>query len=153
MILIRRLLLTLTVALAFTLPVSALYGAEDKAPEEGTEEQAEETPKATIYVAMEPAFVTHVGAATGNLTYLKADVTLRASTAEAEAAIEAHMPRLRHEMLMLLNGQEDLDRLTSPEGKQALREQAKERVNSVLAEQQTGAEIEDVLFTSFVVQR
>ncbi|MDX1633222.1 MAG: flagellar basal body-associated FliL family protein [Marinobacter sp.] len=153
MISMRHPLLSLIIALLLALPVTALQAAEDEAPAEETEEQAEEVPKETIYVAMEPAFVTHVGDASGNLTYLKAEVTLRASTAAAEAAAEAHMPRLRHEVLMLLNGQDDLDRLTSPEGKQALREQAKERVNAVLAEQQTGAQIDDVLFTSFVVQR
>ncbi len=153
MILLRQHLLNLTIALLIALPPSALTAAEEEAPAGDEGEQVEEAPKATIYIAMEPSFVTHVGEPTGNLTYLKAEITLRASTPEAEAAVAAHMPRLRHEVLMLLNSQTDLDGLTSPEGKQQLREQAKERINSVLAEQETGAQIADVLFTSFVVQR
>lgn len=153
MILMRDHLLTLLIALMMAVPIPALHAAEDEAPAATSEEEETVAPKATIYVAMEPAFVTHVGEPSGKLTYLKAEITLRTSTEEAEAAVQAHMPRLRHEVLMLLNGQEDLNWLTSPEGKQALRAQAEERINGVLAEQQTGTEIEDVLFTSFVVQR
>ena len=39
------------------------------------------------------------------------------------------------------------------EGQEALREEAKQRINAVLEEQQTGESIAGVLFTEFVVQK
>ncbi|SRR5690554_207828 len=116
-------------------------------------EEVSEEKAATDYIAMEPAFVTHVGEPGSKITYLKAAVTIRASGATVRPAVEAHMPRLRHELVMLFGEQTDLDRLSSMEGQQALREEAARRINGVLEEQQTGETITGVLFTEFVVQR
>ncbi|MBU2872531.1 flagellar basal body-associated FliL family protein [Marinobacter salexigens] len=107
----------------------------------------------TDYIAMEPAFVTHVGSPGGKLTYLKATISLRASKQTTRPAVEAHMPRLRHELVMLFGEQTDTDKLTTMEGQEALREEAKSRINTVLEEQQTGEAITGVLFTEFVVQK
>lgn len=117
------------------------------------EESASEEKGVTDYIAMEPAFVTHVGEPGSKITYLKAAVTIRASGAAVRPAVEAHMPRLRHELVMLFGEQTDLDRLSSMEGQQALREEATRRINAVLEEQKTGETITGVLFTEFVVQR
>lgn len=122
------------------------------AQESDAEEVGEET-GVTDYIAMEPEFVTHVGAPGNKVTYLKAAISLRASSAAVRPAVEAHMPRLRHELVMLFGEQTDTDRLTSMEGQQALREEAKKRINQVLEEQQTGEAITGVLFTEFVVQK
>ena len=107
----------------------------------------------TAYIAMEPAFVTHVGKPDAKVAYLKASVTIRASRETTRPAVEAHMPRLRHELVMLFGEQTDLDQLSSMDGQQALREEATKRINGVLEEQQTGETITGVLFTEFVVQR
>ncbi|OZB14274.1 MAG: flagellar basal body protein FliL [Marinobacter sp. 34-60-7] len=107
----------------------------------------------TDYIEMDPAFVTHVGEPSDRVTYLKAEVTLRASAETTRPAVEAHMPRLRHELVMLFGEQTDIDRLSSPEGQQALRDEALKRINAALDAQQTGEAITGVLFTEFVVQR
>ncbi|AOY90283.1 flagellar basal body protein FliL [Marinobacter salinus] len=117
------------------------------------EEEAVEETGVTDYIAMDPAFVTHVGKPDNKVTYLKAAISLRASSATTRPAVDAHMPRLRHEMVMLFGEQTDTDQLTSMEGQQALREEAKKRINQVLEEQQTGEAITGVLFTEFVVQK
>ena len=117
-----------------------------------TEEEVSE-PAITDYIAMEPAFVTHIGQPGSKVTYLKASVSLRASTEGARPAIEAHMPRLRHELVMLFGEQTDTTTLTTMEGQQALAEEAKNRINQVLEEQHTGESITGVLFTEFVVQK
>jgi flagellar FliL protein len=122
--------------------------------EETTEEEVvQEDSGFTDYISMDPAFVTHVGAADNKPTYLKAAVSLRARSASTRPALETHMPRLRHELVMLFGEQTDIERLTSMEGQQALREEAKRRINAVLEEQQTGESIAGVLFTEFVVQK
>jgi flagellar FliL protein len=87
------------------------------------------------------------------VSYLKAAVTLRANRATTRAAVEAHMPRLRHELVMLFGEQTDTDTLTTLAGQEALREEAKKRINQVLEEQRTGEAVTEVLFTEFVVQK
>lgn len=109
--------------------------------------------KITDYIEMDPPFVTHVGEAGNKLTYLKASVTLRASKETTRPAVEAHMPRLRHELVMLFGEQTDTDRLATGDGQSALGEEATRRINAALEEQQTGEAITGVLFTEFVVQR
>ena len=112
--------------------------------EETSEEVVQEDSGFTDYISMDPAFVTHVGTADNKPTYLKAAVSLRARSASTRPALETHMPRLRHELVMLFGEQTDIERLTSMEGQQALREEAKQRINAVLEEQQTGESIAGV---------
>lgn len=138
-------------ALLCLLPLTTLPALANDGNEE--ESAGEEVARVTDYIEMEPAFVTNVGTPDQKLKYLKAAVTLRASRETTRPAVEAHMPRLRHELVLLFGEQTDLDRLGSNEGKQALREEALARINAVLEEQQTGESIADVIFTTFVVQR
>ena len=94
------------------------------------DEDSEAASGITDYIEMDPAFVTHVGEPSDRVTYLKAEVTLRASAETTRPAVEAHMPRLRHELVMLFGEQTDIDRLSSPEGQQALRDEALKRINA-----------------------
>jgi flagellar FliL protein len=142
--------------IALTLPLSQIGFAQEEATEEAqAEEQEEEAkePGVTDYIAMNPPFVTHVGEPGSSLVYLKTAVTLRASSTSTRPVLETHMPRLRHELVMLFGEQTDVDALSGNAGQNALREEAKKRINQVLEEQQTGESVSDVLFTEFVVQR
>jgi len=145
----------LFIALTMTLYPTA-YAQEEAAGDEQAEDVAEEEPaepSVTDYISMNPPFVTHVGKPGTSLVYLKAAVTLRASSASTRPVVETHMPRLRHELVMLFGEQTDVDALATNAGQTALRQEAKQRINEVLEEQQTGEQIADVLFTEFVVQR
>lgn len=153
------LIIALTVLIA---PLSQPgFAQEDTTDDSQTEEQevaedgemVEEEASVTDYISMDPTFITHVGQPGPSLVYLKAAVTLRASKASTRPALEAHMPRLRHELVMLFGEQTDVDALAGNAGQTALRAEAKKRINQVLEEQQTGESIADVLFTEFVVQR
>lgn len=127
--------------------------AATAAQEEEAETEAAQEATITDYIEMDPSFVTHVGKPGDKLTYLKASVTIRASKESTRPAVEAHMPRLRHELVILFGEQTDADRLATGDGQAALREEAKQRINAVLAEQQTSETITGVLFTEFVVQK
>ncbi len=133
-------------ALLCLLPMAA-------APAFAQDDEPDNEARITDYIEMEPAFVTHVGIPGQKIQYLKAAVTLRATRETTRAVLEAHMPRLRHELVMLFGEQTDMEHLSSVEGKQALRDEALQRINAVLAEQQTGETVADVIFTTFVVQR
>lgn len=143
----KRLLVRLSALYLASLLLASVAVAQAETPTEP------EAPRFTAYVDMAPAFVTHVGPPAERPSYLKTDITLRVATETAEAAIETHMPRLRHELVMLFGEQQDLDTLSSSEGQRSLREEAITRINAVMEEQQTDEQITDVLFTTFVIQR
>ena len=66
-------------------------------------------------------------------------------------AVEQHNPVIRNNLLMLVGGA-DLATLSTREGKEALRARALAEVQAVV-EAQTGEKgVEDLYFTSFVVQ-
>ena len=142
---------------ALAVPLAQFGFAQETAMEENgqTEAQGETTAEAgvTDYVPMDPPFVTHIGEPGPSLVYLKAAVTLRTSKASTRQALEAHMPRLRHELVMLFGEQTDAKALAADAGQTQLRAEAKQRINQALEEQRTGERIADVLFTEFVVQR
>lgn len=147
---LKRFFLILMWLISATPMATAL--AQDEAPDPDTQEESQEA-RIIDYIEMDPPFVTHVGEAGNKLTYLKASVTLRASKETTRPAVEAHMPRLRHELVMLFGEQTDTDRLATGDGQSALGEEATRRINAALEEQQTGEAITGVLFTEFVVQR
>ncbi|MDY6797712.1 MAG: flagellar basal body-associated FliL family protein [Pseudomonadota bacterium] len=142
-------LLTLLFALLLSLGTN-VWAQEES--EEAAEPEREEN-RVTDYIGLEPAFITNVGPAQGKISYLKATVSLRASSATTRPAVEAHMPRIRHELVMLFGEQTDLQKISGNEGRQYLSETAKERINAALEAQQTGEQVDEVLFTEFVIQR
>lgn len=133
--------------LILTVPVALVHAGE------GGAEAGEDGGTQTVYVDMTPAFVTQVGTPGERLSYLKANVTLRVSSKAAEEAVKTHMPRLRHELVMLFSAQTDADRLSSGEGQDALKQEALARINKVLEDQHREERVDNVLFTTFVVQR
>lgn len=151
-----RWLMGLLMITVLALPLSA-QDAENAEGEESTDTSEEQTgeeteKKTTLYRELPPPFVTHVGKPSNNLSYVKTDVTLRLDSKAADAAVEQHAPRLRHEMVMMLTNA-SLDGINDAQGQEALRKQALKRFNEVLEEEKTGASIRDLLFTTFVIQR
>lgn len=119
---------------------------------EETGDSEDTAAKQSLYFEMKPAFVANAGASTGRQSFVKVEVTLRVSSKPAEKAVEEHNPRLRHEMIMLL-ADRDRETLSSTKGQEALRADALKTFNGALVEEHTDTKIDDVLFTSFVVQR
>ncbi|MCP5207742.1 MAG: flagellar basal body-associated protein FliL [Hahellaceae bacterium] len=108
----------------------------------------------TQYIEMKPAFVTNYGTpGKKKLKYVKADISLRVTSKDAADAVEAHMPYLRNEVVLLLSSQSE-STMSDPIGQDTVRKLALEAVNKVLSvEAGKGVEVDDLLFTNFVVQR
>jgi len=105
------------------------------------------------YFLLEPTFVANFGhSPSGRLQYLKADVTLRISSDEAEAVLKHHAPYLRNSLVLLFSRQED-DAVVSPEGREQLRRDALEAVRAILVQEEGKPYVEDLVFSNFVVQR
>lgn len=132
-----------------------------------SEEAAPEDTLGFRYIEMTPAFVVNF-ATSGRLGYLKTDVSLRVASATVPA-VEHHMPALRHELIMLLSRQTP-ETLASVEQREAMRLEALAAVRRVLVDASgqppaaAGAKragggkpaeqpVQDLLFTSFIVQR
>jgi flagellar FliL protein len=82
--------------------------------------------------------------------YLQIGLTLQGGSPEAGAAIVMLMPKVRHEMILLLSGQEAAE-ILSPQGKVKLAEEIKQAINNVI-ELSGKHGVTGVLFVSFIVQ-
>lgn len=104
------------------------------------------------YIEMLPPFVLNFGGVKSKLRYLKTDISVRVNTASAAAAVEKHMPGLRNEMVLLLSRQTD-EVMFDNVKREELRQQALTAAQDYLKKETNEPMVEDLLFTSFVVQR
>jgi flagellar FliL protein len=104
------------------------------------------------YVTLQPAFVTNYGITnTGRMMYLKADVTLKVSNPDAEAALKYHNAQLRNALVLLFSRQDDAV-VSSSDGREQLRQQALTELRAIMDAEQTHDAIDDLVFSNFVVQ-
>lgn len=132
-------MLLLVLLIALIVPLRSLAGEEDS------------TVQQSIYVAIEPALVTNYGGP-GRLRYMSVDVSLRVSGIEGEESVKHHMPYIKDAILNLFAIQTNAT-LDTAEGKETLRKETFEAVESILLEEKEKSLLEDILFTSFVVYR
>lgn len=85
------------------------------------------------------------------IRFLQVTVELMAREDKAIAAVQAHAPVIRNNLLMLMGGP-TLAELVSRDGKEQLRQAALAEVQQILVEQTGSAGVEELYFTSFVVQ-
>lgn len=106
---------------------------------------------ASSYFELDPPFVVNVQDG-GRMRFMQVKVQLRTGGPEVNEAVEAHMPAVRHAMIMLLAHQE-ASAIRKPAGREQVRQQAAQAIQSVLAQnagQLNG--VEAVYFTDFVIQ-
>lgn len=105
------------------------------------------------YVPLQPAFVTNFGLSDdGNLSFVKADVSIRVSSQAAEMAARYHLPALRNALVLLLSRQDEAA-VSSGSGREAIRAEALAELRSILETEEGNPYVEDVMFTNFIVQR
>jgi len=115
--------------------------------EETTEEEAD----GVRYIELKPALVTNYGGP-GPLKYIKTEISLRVDTQHAYRLVRHHMPALRHALIMVLVRQTD-ETVDTMEGKEQIRQQSLTDLRQVMQQEEGDDYIEDVLFSSFFVQR
>lgn len=149
LIIIVSVVVLLGFSVGMTLTVLNMFSEKEK-PAEGEEVAATVDKKPAIYYALKPAFVVNFQYKT-RTRYLQADLTLLIRDPEISLALDTHMPLIRNNLVLLLSNQ-DFELLQTPEGKESLREQALVKVQEVLQEEVGKPGVEQVLFTSFVMQ-
>jgi flagellar FliL protein len=116
--------------------------------EDGKAKPAEKGPPK--YLAMDPPLVVSFEDRSA-IRFLQVTVEVMARDDKAIEAVNTHMPVIRNNLLMLMGGKTLTD-LTGREGKEQLRQESLSEVQRILKDNTGEPGIEDLYFTSFVVQ-
>jgi flagellar FliL protein len=124
---------------------------EEAVAEEEEEEAEDEEPQApALYTALDPPFVVSFDEE-GGARFVQ--LTLQAMTRSEETveAVKLHAPAIRNSVLYKLSGYE-LAALNTQAGKEQLRHELLDAANEILAKNEVEHGIEELYFTSLVVQ-
>lgn len=118
-----------------------LMAADEEAPEK----------KSSGYVSLGDSMVLNLSTDSKRLTFLqlKADVLIKDDN--TKSVIETHIPAIRHKLIVLLSGQSAIDMKTATKREQ-IRQQATTEIREMLEKMADNKDIEEVLFTNFLVQ-
>ncbi len=124
--------------------------SESKEVAESEEGEASNALGEAHYFSLDPPFIVNF-TGKSRARFLQVNIEGMTRDATVKESITKHFPQVRNNIVLLLSSK-TYDELNSPEGKAALRKQVLKEVQKVL-EAETGKEgIEDVYFTSFVMQ-
>ena len=115
------------------------------------EDEEEEKAPEIMYVDMSPAFIVNLGNKSAPSSYLKAEIQLVVNGEDPADRVRYHIAPIRHELVMLLSTKSK-EELKSPEAREALQAQALENMNQHLDKLEKEVVVEEVLFTTFIVQ-
>jgi flagellar protein FliL len=104
-----------------------------------------------IYVEFNPPFVVNFDAK-GVMRFLQVSIQVMTRDHETSEMVKLHEPKIRNNMLLLL-GAQTLDTISTTEAKEELRKKALETIAKIVDEEGgEGKKVEDLYFTSFVMQ-
>lgn len=130
----------LMMLVAFSLPALA------------NEEAKEEGPPKAVYVSLTPPFVGNYALDGGTkLRVYKADIALRVTGADAQAAVKRNDPLIRNQLVALFS-QQTVDTMSSADAKEKLRQEALKQVQQVMTDEEGKPVVEDLLFNNLIVQ-
>ncbi len=113
-------------------------------------DEAEEKAPA-IYIGLEPAFVVNSADQSGASRFMQVTIQVMTRDPEIEQAVTTHMPVIRNSIVLLLSSQ-SVESVSGVEGKEKLRAKVLEGIRSILEERTGKPGVEEVYFTSFVIQ-
>lgn len=115
-------------------------------------EEAEEAAPAepATYVELAPAFTVNL-MAPSDARYLQVEMQALTRDEAVAGDVKTHAPAIRNNLVMLLSSKTS-DDLRTRQGKRALQQEIVAAINQVLGEHGGGGRVEDVLFTTFVMQ-
>lgn len=119
-------------------------GAEEEAKQE------KDAKKVPIYFAFPEPFTVNFETDQG-LRFLQVSVEVMAYEQKAVDAVQAHMPALKNNIILLLSNQSH-GTLVTLEGKKELRQNILNEIQAILKKHKVGANVEEVYFTTFVMQ-
>lgn len=112
---------------------------------------APKIPAPAQYFPLDPAFVVNLNNASSGAQFLQVEIQLMTRDPAALEILKQQAPGIRAKLLMQLS-QVNADSLTTLEGKEALRKQALASVKTMMTAETGKPVVEDLVFTSFVMQ-
>lgn len=131
-------------------PVLPIPPPKPKVAEAAAEKPSGKPQAPAIYLKMDPQLVVNFDAAS-EVKFLALDIEFMARDQAVLDDVQRNMPKIRNNLLMLI-GNRDYKTLMSREGKDKLRLEALDEAKRVLKQETGSAKLEDLFFTSFVVQ-
>jgi flagellar FliL protein len=126
------------------------HGKAAKAEKKKKGKKEKSNGDSAVYLSLDPPFVVN-SQDQGASRFLQVTVELMSYDPVAIEDMKKHMPLIRNSLVMLLSSQMAAD-VKSREGKEKLRAIALEEVQKVLEEQTGKSGVEQLYFTSFVIQ-
>jgi flagellar FliL protein len=123
-------------------------GNEAEEPQEGIVEAVVKGDP--FYVDLKPAFTVNLDPDDA-VHFLQVSMQVLTFNADVAAEIEKHKPLIRNNLVMLFGNQKSVD-LRTPKGKENLQKGALGIVQSVINKFGSGGEVDNVFFTTFVMQ-
>lgn len=123
--------------------------AEEGAPSE-EDAEVEEVKQPAIYFAIKPPLLLTYSDQ-GRQRYAQVEMSIMARSETVISETELHNSRIRNDLIMAFSGLE-FHEVQTPEGKELMRQQALETVQTILTEEMGEPGIEQVLFTNLVMQ-
>ena len=120
------------------------------AKDQGTDEEAEVLSDDAIYWPIEPPFVMNFEGRS-KAKYMQIKIVAMSRSQKSMAALKKHMPAIRNELTFLLGSQKFVE-MSTPTGKEQLREEILETINTIIKGHGGGRGLQKVYFTSFVMQ-
>ncbi len=147
----KMLVIVLCSLLAAGAAGGAVYFMTDRNSEADNVEALPVAKARAIYSKFDPPFVVNFQNK-GMMRFLQVSIEVMTRDPATAAMLEQHDPKLRNDLLMLLGGQ-TFETLSSREGKEQLRAEALKAVADVIAAEGGKPEnVEQLYFTSFVMQ-
>ncbi|QOC21198.1 flagellar basal body-associated FliL family protein [Wenzhouxiangella sp. AB-CW3] len=125
-----------------------LLGDDENGDAEATEEVRPSGPP--IYHEFDPPFIANLKDS-GTVRFLQVTVQVMARDRKIIEAVSEHEPVIRNNLLMLFSDQ-TRESIREREAREALREAAREEIREILRDQDAPDDVEQVYFTSFVLQ-
>lgn len=112
-------------------------------------EAAAPAAKPALYLQLDPNFLANYNV-NGRQRYLQVALTVMTRDPAALDALREHMPLVRNRLVMLLSG-ETFEQLQTDEGRVQLQQKLLAAIREILQQETGKADIEQVLFTHFVM--
>ncbi|WP_293267885.1 flagellar basal body-associated FliL family protein [Neptunomonas sp.] len=101
------------------------------------------------YVELKP-FIANFGG-TGKIRFLKCEVTVQVGSEAASYAINHHMANIRNDLVFLFSAQTEAE-LDTVEAQKVLAKKGLQLIQKLLVEEEGEGMVNDLFFTSFVIQ-
>ena len=127
-----------------------IVGGDDQTAATEADEEVEVSRGDASYVELKPAFTVNL-APEDPVGFLQISMQVLTFNDDVAKEVEKHKPLIRNNLLVLF-GQQSSAELRAAEGKERLQKSALDTIQTVINQHGSGGEVDNVFFTSFVMQ-